>query len=183
MDLTEKTLTKTVVFDGQVIRTRQDTAEMPDGQVVEREVVEHPGGVGIALEDPADGKFYFVTQWRYAQGKVTLEFPAGKREAGEEPLVTGQREIIEETGYEGTDWQYLGHIYPTPAYDTEVIELYYARKGAFKGQHLDSDEYLRVQKYSLDEITEKILRHEIPDAKTVCMTLLLRELKARGELL
>lgn len=182
MDLTEQTLTKEEKFHGVILRLRQDTAKMPDGQVVEREVVEHPGGVGIALEDPEDGKFFFVTQWRYAQGCVTLEFPAGKREQGEDPFVTGQREIVEETGYEGTDWKYLGRIFPTPAYDTEVIELYYAKKGAFRGQHLDSDEDLRVKKYSLDEITEMILRHEIPDAKTVSMTFLLKEMKSRGEI-
>lgn len=182
MDLTETTLTETELYKGLILRVRKDTARMPDGQVADREVVEHPGGVGIALEDPADGKFFFVTQWRYAQGTVTLEFPAGKKEAGEDPFVTGQREIIEETGYEGTDWRYLGRIFPTPAYDTEVIELYYARKGAFRGQHLDADEYLNVKKYSLDEITQMILEHKIPDAKTVSMTFLLKELKARGEI-
>ena len=181
MDLTEKTLTKEEIYNGKIIRVRKDTAEMPDGQIVPREVVEHPGGVGIALEDAA-GKFFLVTQWRYAQEQVTLEFPAGKREPGEDPFVTGQREIIEETGYEGTDWYYLGRIFPTPAYDTEVIELYYAKQGAFRGQHLDSDEYIHVKKYSLDELTQMVVNREISDAKTVYMTLLIRELKARGVL-
>lgn len=176
-DFAEKTLTETEIYHGAILRLREDTAMMPDGQAVEREVVEHPGGVGIALEDPEDGKFFLVTQCRYAQGCVTLEFPAGKKEPGEDPFLTGQREIIEETGYEGTDWKYLGRIFPTPAYDTEVIELYYARKGPFRGQHLDSDEYLHVKKYTLDEITDRILRHEIPDAKTVAMTFLLKEMK------
>ena len=181
MDLTEKTLTKEEIYNGKIIRVRKDTAEMPDGQVVPREVVEHPGGVGIALED-GDGKFFLVTQWRYAQEQVTLEFPAGKREPGEDPFITGQREIIEETGYEGTDWYYLGHIFPTPAYDTEVIELYYAKQGAFRGQHLDSDEYINLKKFSLDELTQMVVNREISDAKTVYMTLLIRELRARGVL-
>lgn len=181
MNFEEKTLTKEEIYNGAIIRVRRDTAQMPDGQIAAREVVEHPGGVGIALEDE-DGTFFLVTQWRYAQEQVTLEFPAGKREPGEDPLVTGQREIIEETGYEGTDWYYLGHIFPTPAYDTEVIELYYAKKGPFRGQHLDSDEYINLKKYTLNELTQMVMDRKICDAKTVYMTLLLRELKASGRL-
>lgn len=180
-DLAQKTLKKETVFDGQILHVRRDEARMPDGQIVEREVVEHPGGVGIALEDE-DGRFYVVRQWRYAQEQETLEYPAGKKEKGEDPLMTAKREIVEETGYEGTDWKYLGSMMPTPAYDTEVIELYYARKGAFRGQHLDSDEDLDVKTCSLEELTEEVLAGTIRDAKTMYLTLLLRELKNRGEL-
>ena len=180
-DLSQKKLSEEEIFDGYIIRVRRDKAKMPDGQIVDREVVEHPGGVAIALEDE-NGEFYMVTQWRYAQEQVTMEYPAGKKEPGEDPLETAKREIIEETGYEGVDWKYLGSMMPTPAYDTEVIELYYARKGAFKGQHLDSDEDLDVRTYSLEELTERTEKGELRDAKTMYMTLLLQELKRRGEI-
>ena len=79
----EKTLAKSYVYEGNVVNLREDKAQIDDGQIVDRVVVEHPGGVGIALEDE-DGKFFFVKQYRYAQSEVTLEYPAGKREAGEE---------------------------------------------------------------------------------------------------
>lgn len=174
----EKTLTKESIFDGVILHVRKDTAQTVDGEIVTREVVEHPGGVGIAMEDD-DGTFFLVSQWRYAQSVVTLEFPAGKREKGEDPLTTGKREVIEETGYEGKDWYYLGHIFPTPAYDTEIIDLYYARKGAFCGQHFDRDEHIQLKKYTLDELTEMVVHQEISDSKTVYMTLLIRELKTR----
>ena len=165
-DLTQKTRKKDIIFEGQILRVRKDEAEMPDGQIVEREV----------------GKFFLVRQWRYAQEQETLEFPAGKKEKGEDPLMTAMREIVEETGYEGCDWKYLGSMMPTPAYDTEVIELYYARKGAFRGQHLDSDEDLDVAAYSLEELTDAVLAGKLRDAKTMYLTLLLRELRARGEI-
>lgn len=181
MEMDEKTLTKDYVFKGTVLKVRRDTARMPDGRTAEREVVEHPGGVGIALEDE-EGRFFFVSQWRYAQNEVTLEFPAGKKEEGEDPLTTAKREVIEETGYEGTDWRYLGKMYPTPAYDTEVIDLYYAKCGRFCGQHLDSDEFLNVSRYTLDEMMEKVLAHEVPDAKTMTMLLLVRAEKERGNI-
>lgn len=177
----EKTITKESVYDGAILHVRKDTAELDDESVVDREVVEHPGGVGIALED-TDGTFFMVRQFRYAQQQETLEFPAGKKEKGEDPLTTAQREIIEETGYEGTDWKYLGKMFPTPAYDTEVIDMYYAKKGKYVGQHLDEDERIDVCKLTLDELSDKILSNAIPDAKTIGMTFLVKENKERGSL-
>lgn len=178
-DLYEKTVAQSYVYEGNIVKLREDKAEISDGSVVDRVVVEHPGGVGIALEDE-DGKFFFVSQWRYAQSEVTLEYPAGKREEGEDDLNTAKREIVEEVGYEGTDWKYLGVMYPTPAYDSETIGMYYAKKGAYKGQHLDSDENINVSKYSLDEITDMIVDGKIHDAKTIGMTFLVKENKKKG---
>lgn len=179
MELKEKTIKQTTVYDGHIIKVRLDEAELPDGSCAPREVVVHPGGVGIALED-ADGKFFFVRQYRYGQGIVMLEYPAGKKEPGEDPLETAKREIVEETGYEGEGFVRLGSLVPTPAYDSEVIELYYAKQGKFLGQHLDADENINLTKLSLDEITELVVKGEVTDAKTVAMTFLIREFKNRG---
>ena len=178
MKMHEETLTKEIVYDGKIITVRSDTARTPEGDIVPREVVEHIGGVGIAMEDE-NGKFFMVTQYRYAQETVTVEFPAGKKEPGEDPLETAKREIIEETGYEGTDFVYLGKMFPTPAYDSEVVDMYYTKKGAYKGQHLDDDEYLHLSRMSLDEIIDGIVKGEIPDAKTMCMALLIQQMKLR----
>lgn len=175
----EKTLTKNYVFNGKVVNMRTDTAVTEDGLEVYREVVEHPGGVGIALEDE-EGKFFVVTQYRYAQEKEMTEFPAGKKEPGEEPFITAQREIIEETGYEGVDWVYLGKTIPTPAYDTEVIDLFYAKTGRYMGQHLDSDERINLKKMTLQEIIDACVSGKIDDAKTMSMAFLIREMKERN---
>ena len=160
MELKETTISETTVYDGHIIKVRLDEAKLPDGSTAPREVVVHPGGVGIALEDE-EGKYFFVTQ-------------------GEDPLETAKREIVEETGYEGLGFVHLGSLVPTPAYDTEVIELYYAKQGEFRGQHLDADENINLTKLSLDEITERIVRGEVTDAKTVAMTFLIKEFKERG---
>ena len=120
----EKTLKKEYEYKGRVINVRSDEAQLPDGRIVQREVVEHPGGVVIALED-TDRTFFFVTQWRYAQVRSLLEFPAGKLEKGENPFESAKREIIEETGYEGVDYVDFGEFVPTGAYGQEVIHLYF----------------------------------------------------------
>ena len=165
-DLKEEQVSTEYQYQGKIVKMRTDRAKMPDGAIVDREVVEHPGGVGIAMED-AEGKFYMVTQWRYAQKGVFVEFPAGKKEKGEDPLTTARREIVEETGYEGTEFTYLGRLVPTPAYDEEVIDLYYTRQGKHVGQHLDSDEFINLSRMSLNEIIDQIMAGSITDAKTI----------------
>lgn len=70
--------------------------------------------------------------------------------------------------------------YPTPAYDSETIGMYYAKKGKFLGQNLDDDEYINVSKLSLDEITDQIVTGKVHDAKTIAMTFLVKEMKAKG---
>ena len=80
MDLTEKTLSSEKIYDGAIIHVRRDRVLLPNGHTSTREIVEHPGGVGIlALE--ADGTVLLVRQYRYAFGRTLLEIPAGKREA------------------------------------------------------------------------------------------------------
>jgi len=178
MDMEEKTLERESVFEGKVIHVYRDTAQMPDGSKALRELVKHPGGVAIALEDE-DGSFFMVKQWRYAQETVTLEFPAGKKEPGEDPLTTAKREISEETGYTGKDWMYLGKIYPTPAYDSEVIDLYYAKKDQWVGTHFDDDEHLEPLKMTLDELTDLALQGQLPDAKTVAIIFYMKEMRKK----
>lgn len=180
MDMIEKTKEKNYKFHGKVINLRTDLATAPDGSEVYREVIEHPGGVAIALEDE-DGTFFMVTQYRYAQEKILLEFPAGKKEIGEDPMDTAKREIIEETGYEGTDFIHFGFIVPTGAYDTETIELYYAKKGRFLGQHLDEDENINVSKMTLNEIIDGIMEKKIPDAKTIALAFMIKAYKERQQ--
>lgn len=175
MDFEQKPIQQEYIYKGVVFNTRKDICTLPNGKTAPREVVEHRGGVGIALQSK-DGRFYLVQQWRYAQECLTWEYPAGKKEKGEDPLTTAKREIQEETGYEGTDFQYLGKIYPTPAYDTEVIDFYYAKEGDYVGQNLDPDEFLVLKKFTLAEINTMILDGEIPDAKTVAMTYYLNNL-------
>lgn len=174
MKYKEKTINEEIVYNGKIITVRHDKAITSFNQEVDREVVVHPGGVGIALEDK-DGNFYMVRQYRYGQSKEMLEFPAGKKEKGEDPLTTAKREIQEEVGYEGEDFEYLGELVPTPAYDTEVIDLYYARVGKKVGQHFDDDEYVEIEKHSLEEIIDLILKGDITDAKTVTMAFLIKE--------
>ena len=98
MNFDEKTVSSEEIYDGKIIKVRKEKVELPDGRLATRELIGHPGGVGIIAVD-GDGKVFMVTQYRIAAKSEMLEIPAGKMEYGEDPLECGARELIEETGY------------------------------------------------------------------------------------
>ena len=165
MEFEEKTLSTEPIFDGRVIKVRVEKVELPDGRTSSRELIAHPGGVGvIAVTD--DRQVFMVTQYRIAARSMMLEIPAGKLEYGENLLECGKRELIEETGYKAEEFTHLGAYYATPGYCEEVLNIYLARGLSFVGQHLDEGEFLNVKKYDLDALYDMVMNNEIHDAKT-----------------
>ena len=170
MELTEKTLSSREIYRGRVIRVRVDEVELPNGHTSTREIVEHPGGVGILALDE-EGFVYLVRQYRYAFSQTLLEIPAGKREVGEEPFLTAQRELQEEIGATAENWQSLGEILASPGCYGEVLYLYLARGLTFGKQDLDEDEFLNVERVSFADLAQRCLSGEIRDGKTVMAVL------------
>ena len=114
----------------------------------------------------------FGRQFRYPLKEVTLELPAGKLEIGEEPFVTAQRELKEETGCTGRDWVPMGKMYPTPGICTEVDWLWFCRVDTESDeQELDEDEFIETERIPLEKAVEMVMNGEIPDAKTQLMIL------------
>lgn len=165
MNFEEKTVSSEIIFEGKVINVRKEVVELADGRKANREIVGHPGGVGVIAVDD-DGMVFMVSQYRIAAKSMMLEIPAGKKEYGEDPLECGKRELIEETGYEGGEFIHLGDYYATPGYCEEVLSIYLAKNLKFVGQNLDDGEFLNVSKHSLDELYEMVMNNEIHDAKT-----------------
>ncbi len=164
-EMREERLSGEEIFKGRVVHLIRDTVRLPDGRTSTREVIRHPGGVGILPLMP-DGTVLTVRQFRYPGGEVLTEIPAGKLEYGEEPLACGKRELNEEVGAEAENWLFLGNIYPTPAYDTEIIRVYLATGLHFGAQHLDQGEFLNVVPVPLTELYRQVMDGEIADAKT-----------------
>lgn len=179
MNLEEKTLTQTYQFKGRIINLRTDTAELPNGAVADREVVEHPGGVCVApLTD--SGELLFVRQFRYPYGEVILELPAGKRDrVGEDPLECGKRELLEETGATAIDYRFLGRVYPSPGFCDEVIYLYLAEGLSFGNAQPDEDEFVEVERIPLQRAVELVMNGGITDAKTQIAILKIAQLRKK----
>lgn len=165
MHLEEKTIKSELIYDGTVVKLYSDEAELENGVKARREVIKHPGGVCIVPLDE-ENNITFVKQFRYPQQKTLLEIPAGKLEFGEDHYACGVRELKEETGYTAGEMKYLGNLIPTPAYDTEIIHMYLARRLTKSEQKLDEDEFLDVMKIPFSRAVEMIMNNEINDAKT-----------------
>ena len=174
MKLKEECLKKNEVFRCKVFTIYQDEVKLPNGEITERDVVDHKGGVCIAAQKD-NGKFIMVEQYRYALNQNLIEFVAGKKEENEDKLITAKRELVEESGYSAKTWQYLGYFVPTCGYDNEIIDLYFAKDLEFVGQKLDDTEFLETFDMSLEEIMSKIEDGTIIDGKTIILAYKLKE--------
>jgi len=112
---------------GPIVILRSDQVQMPDHEVAERQVVEHPGAVAVVALDEA-GRVLMIRQYRHPVAHRLWELPAGLRDvSGEPPQVTAERELLEETGYRARDWQILIDFYSSPGISTEWIRVFLAR--------------------------------------------------------
>lgn len=170
MDLTEKTLKSEEIYRGKIVTLLRDTVALPNGKTSIREVVKHPGGVGILALDEQN-RVPMVTQYRYCMGQTLLEIPAGKREAGEDPFETAIRELKEEVGATASEWLPLGSLIASPGCYNEELWLYLARGLSFGTMDLDDDEFLDVERIPFDELVHRVMDGEIRDAKTVAAVL------------
>jgi ADP-ribose pyrophosphatase len=114
------------VFEGGFFEVRRDTFRHEDGEEVRREIVTHPGAVGIVAHDGE--RVWLVRQPREAVGLPDLlEIPAGKLDAeGEEPLETAKRELAEEIGKRAESWEPLGSFFTSPGFTDEEVHLFLA---------------------------------------------------------
>ena len=170
MHLFEKTVESELIFDGKIITVKKDKAELENGEIVNRELVIHPGGVCVVPINE-NGEVLMVKQFRYPFQEALVEVPAGKLEFGEDHREAGLRELREETGAVCEKFEYLGVCYPSVAYLTEKIHMYLATGLTFENQDLDDDEVLDVIKIKLEDAVEMVMNNELPDAKTQCAIL------------
>ena len=166
----ERKLSSEMKFDGKLIKVTYDIADV-NGKEAWREVVHHPGASAVVAIDQ-DNRIIMEKQFRYALNDYLLEIPAGKLDAGEDPLVCAKRELEEETGIIASEWISLGTIATSPGFCNEVIHLYVA-KGLSKGKiHWDEDEYVEVERYTFNELLQRISEEKIKDSKTLSALLL-----------
>lgn len=175
--LIEKKLSSTELFKGRLLHAFRDEVGLPNGEVAAREYVVHPGAVMVVplLED-ASGVLQVVLerQFRYPLGRVMIEFPAGKLDAGEDCFHCAQRELREETGYSARQWAHAGVLHPLVAYSTEFIDIWFAR-GLSKGpRQLDEGELLDVFAATPMQLLDWCRQGRVTDGKTLTAALWLQ---------
>ncbi len=109
-----------VAYEGPLFRVLHDKLVEPGGRQNERDVIRHNGSVVIlAIDDSKSKKNPWIVierQYRHAANQYLWELPAGKLEAGEEPLAGAKRELAEETGYKAKKWRPLVEYYASPGF-------------------------------------------------------------------
>jgi ADP-ribose pyrophosphatase len=164
--LKEALVSAEAVWRGRFLDVRRDTVALPDGAHTTREYIVHPGAVMMVPLLP-DGRLVMERQYRYPMGRVMLEFPAGKIDAGEAPFACAVRELAEETGYRAAEWARAGILHNAIAYSNEGIEIWFARGLVAGPAQLDAGEFLDVVSHTAAELDAMVARGEVTDAKTL----------------
>jgi 8-oxo-dGDP phosphatase len=157
----------------RLVTVRSDQVRTPDNQLAERDVVLHPGAVA-ALALDAEDRILMIRQYRHAVGRLLWEIPAGLRDvAGEDPWLTAQRELMEETGYRARDWRVLADYYSSPGFSTERLRIFLARDleavPAAERHFVPRDEeaHLLLGWLPLDEAVGKVFAGELHNGPAI----------------
>lgn len=153
-------------YEGRVIDVYTEKVHGPNGNSMELEIVKHPGGAAALAVDDSN-QVCIIKQFRHAAGGWILEIPAGRRDPGETPLQTAQRELLEEIGQHAQSWAELGHMWSTPGFCDEVISIYLAKNLIAGKQNLEADEFLEILWIPFDQAIEWCQKGIISDSKTL----------------
>ena len=162
-----KRLKRELVYKGAIVNFYKDTIQVANGNVVEWDFIGHQGAAAV-VPVRADGRILMVRQYRNALDRYTLEIPAGGLNGADEPTRdAAARELEEETGYAAGKMEWLITVRTTVAFCNEKIDIYLATDLTRGHQHLDEDEFIHVEAYTVQELCDKILTGEIEDSKTI----------------
>jgi len=114
-----------------------------------------------------DGRLILERQFRYPLNQVFLEFPAGKIDAGETPFSCAQRELVEETGYTASDWQFVCTVHNAIGYSDEALYIYLAKGLRAGNDHPDAEEFIETFSATLPQLLAWAKEGRITDAKTI----------------
>lgn len=169
--MTNHTIKKPEIIDSEYLirrpwlTARRDRLKMPNGTInPEFYVLEYPSWVNIiAITD--EDRYVMVRQYRHGLGVISTELCAGVVEDGEEPLDAARRELLEETGFTGGEWELQCVISGNPS-TTNNLTYCYLAKGVKRTdrQHLDATEDIEVITLSRDELLELMSADEMKQA-------------------
>lgn len=156
------------IHDGYVIRLVEGEFETPDGHTMMRDIVRHPGAVGVVAVD--DDDTILVRQYRAPIHTEILEIPAGRRDVeGEPPELTARRELVEEVGLQAGSMVPIGGFHNSVGFCDEYIHLFLATDLSSVPTDHDGPEeaHMTVERMALADVAAAIDDGTISDAKTV----------------
>ena len=180
---TAQVLSSEVVFDGRLFRVVRDRVIEPGGKEGVRDVVRHNGSAVILAVDNSKSKkdpwIVMERQYRHAANRFLWEVPAGKLDAGEDPLAGAKRELEEETGYRAKKWTELVEYYASPGFLGESMKVFLAEGLVAGDARPEEDELIELRLVKLSELVATIEKGGIMDGKTLSSVLLYARLLDR----
>jgi 8-oxo-dGTP pyrophosphatase MutT (NUDIX family) len=170
---------QTTHFRGRIISLTTDEVRLPNGHLASLEVVHHPGGAAAVALD-AQERVCLLRQYRYVADGWLWELPAGKLEPNEPPLVTAQRELLEEAGVSAREWHSLGSYLSSPGIFTEVLHLFLATGVTPAAMAHEQAEVIEVHWVPFTEACERAESGQIRDGKTAMGLIRARYVLSRG---
>lgn len=161
-----RTVSSEIKYKGEIVSLKVDRVRFPDGTVHLREVVNHPGAVGI-VPLTKEKQVVLVRQHRYPVERELLEIPAGLPHRKESPEQTALRELKEETGYRPSELIKLSEFYLTPGYSDEYFYLFLALEAEKGRSELEADEVITLERMPLSKAMELVRKGTIVDGKTI----------------
>ena len=151
-----KRVDRILKYKGSILDIYTDVIETPDGHRAEWDYIDHRGAAAV-VPVLDDGRLLMVRQYRDALDRETIEIPAGGLNGWDEPTINAAaRELEEETGYRSDNLTKLVSVVTAVAFCNEVVDVYLATDLVKTSQHLDEDEFIDVEKYTLDELKDMI---------------------------
>ncbi len=160
-----KTLDSEYIIRRPWLTARRDRLLMPDGTIhPEYYVLEYPSWVNVIAID-REGRFVMVRQYRHGLDDIFTELVAGVAEDGESPLEAARRELLEETGYGGGDWELMTVLSANPGSQNNLTYSFIARDVEPSGErHLDATEDVELHLLSRDEVFDLLNSSEMKQA-------------------
>jgi 8-oxo-dGTP pyrophosphatase MutT (NUDIX family) len=149
------------IFKSPVFTIQESVSRSPRADLAVFTVMEAPDWAIVipVLETPQGPRFVMVRQWRHGAQELSLEFPGGVFESGEEGATAAARELWEETAYRAGRIRKLGEMSPNPALMANKVHFFLAEELEDLGQqHLDADEYVEVVLVSPEEVAQNMGR-------------------------
>jgi ADP-ribose pyrophosphatase len=162
-----------LIHEGWIMRLVRGYFEAPDGTIFDREIIRHPGAVGIVAVDGDEA--VLVRQYRPVFDAELLEIPAGTMDkAGEAPEATARRELAEEVGATAATLRKLASYWVAPGVSDERMHLFLATGLTFGASAHDGieEQHMTIERVRLDAAPALIDSGEIADAKTIVGLLL-----------
>lgn len=157
-----KTLSSEYIVKSKYFTARKDKCEKPDSKIVSEYYVVELGLTACALAITEDDKVIMVKQYRQSLNKVTLEIPGGFVDENENPEKAIARELLEETGYEFANYEYLGEVAANGGVLNNYTKLYLTTGGKkVSEQRLDPNEEIIVELISMDELIKLLMECKI----------------------